>query len=165
MYQHLVKPGETLWSIAADYRLPLSTIAQANPNVNPNNLYISQPLTIPGLPDPNSLPYTIHISTSRHTLTLLRGQETVKTYPIAVGKMLTQTPTGEFIILNKAPNPGGPFGTMWMSLSKQHYGIHGTNDPSSIGKSVSHGCIRMHNKDVEELASIIPIGTKVIIAS
>ncbi|WP_054711833.1 L,D-transpeptidase, partial [Bacillus sp. JCM 19041] len=114
-------------------------------------------------PDPNNLPYTIHISTSGHTLTLLRGQETVKTYPIAVGKMLTQTPTGEFIIINKAPNPGGPFGTMWMSLSKQHYGIHGTNDPSSIGKSVSHGCIRMHNADVEELASTIPIGTKVII--
>ena len=50
-----------------------------------------------------------------------------------------------------------------MSLSKEHYGIHGTNDPSSIGKAVSHGCIRMNNKDVEELARIIPIGTPVSI--
>ena len=52
---------------------------------------------------------------------------------------------------------------MWMSLSKQHYGIHGTNDPSSIGHAVSHGCIRMQNRDVEELASIVPIGTEVVI--
>lgn len=52
---------------------------------------------------------------------------------------------------------------MWMSLSKEHYGIHGTNNPSSIGHAVSHGCIRMHNKDVEKLASIVPIGTQVII--
>ena len=86
-----------------------------------------------------------------------------KQYPIAVGKMLTATPLGNFIIVNKQPNPGGPFGTMWMSLSKEHYGIHGTNDPSSIGHAVSHGCVRMHNKDVEELASIVPIGTQVMI--
>lgn len=75
--------------------------------------------------------------------------------------MLTQTPTGNFVIINKAPNPGGPFGTIWMSLSKQHYGIHGTNDPSSIGQSVSHGCIRMYNEDVEELAATVSIGTRV----
>ena len=77
--------------------------------------------------------------------------------------MLHNTPTGNFIIINKAPNPGGPFGTMWMSLSKEHYGIHGTNNPSSIGKFVSKGCIRMYNSDVEELASIIPLGTPVFI--
>ena len=77
--------------------------------------------------------------------------------------MLHDTPTGNYIIINKAPNPGGPFGTMWMSISKIHYGIHGTNDPSSIGKYVSKGCIRMHNRDVEELAKTIPIGTSVTI--
>lgn len=77
--------------------------------------------------------------------------------------MLTSTPFGNFVIINKAPNPGGPFGTLWMSLSKEHYGIHGTNNPSSIGKAVSKGCIRMYNKDVEELASIVPIGTAVFI--
>ncbi|KKB42026.1 Protein erfK/srfK precursor [Bacillus thermotolerans] len=75
--------------------------------------------------------------------------------------MVSQTPVGDFVIINKAPNPGGPYGTMWMSLSKQHYGIHGTNDPSSIGKFVSRGCIRMHNRDVEELARTVPIGTAV----
>ena len=103
------------------------------------------------------------ISTNNRWLRLFKDRVLQKQYPIAVGRMLHDTPIGEFIIINKAPNPGGPFGTMWMSLSKEHYGIHGTNDPSSIGKSVSRGCIRMHNHDVEELASIIPIGTRVVI--
>ncbi|WP_249727559.1 L,D-transpeptidase, partial [Bacillus paralicheniformis] len=84
-------------------------------------------------------------------------------YPIAVGRIIHERAVGSFIIINKAPNPGGPFGTMWMSLSKEHYGIHGTNDPSSIGHAASHGCIRMQNQDVEELASIVPIGTEVAI--
>jgi lipoprotein-anchoring transpeptidase ErfK/SrfK len=60
-------------------------------------------------------------------------------------------------------NPGGPFGVLWLSLSKQGYGIHGTNDPSSIGKAVSHGCVRMHNRDVLQLAEKVPNGTRVII--
>ncbi len=77
--------------------------------------------------------------------------------------MVTATPIGDFVIVNRQTNPGGPFGAMWLSLSKLHYGIHGTNDPSSIGKAVSHGCIRMFNKDVLELSSLVPNGTKVLI--
>jgi lipoprotein-anchoring transpeptidase ErfK/SrfK len=77
--------------------------------------------------------------------------------------MLTSTPSGTFSIINKAPNPGGPFGSMWLGLSKPHYGIHGTNNPASIGKNVSHGCIRMYNRDVNELARLVPIGTPVYI--
>lgn len=161
MYHHIVKPGESLWAISQDYRLPLAAIIQANPTINPNQLWIGQLIVIPGLPNPDDLPYEIHVSLSNYALTLLQNGNIVKRYPIAVGKMLTQTPVGEFVIINKAPNPGGPFGTMWMSLSKNHYGIHGTNNPSSIGKSVSLGCIRMHNADVEELARTIPIGTRV----
>ncbi|KMK76683.1 L,D-transpeptidase family protein [Alkalihalobacillus pseudalcaliphilus] len=163
MYHHLVKPGETLWQISLDYRTPLENIIQANSGINPNYLTIGQALVIPGFPDPTTLPYEIKVSLTNHRLSLFQHGSLVKEYPIAVGKMLTRTPTGQFIILNKAPNPGGPYGTMWMSLSKQGYGIHGTNNPSSIGHSVSHGCIRMHNHDVEELASMVPIGTRVII--
>jgi lipoprotein-anchoring transpeptidase ErfK/SrfK len=77
--------------------------------------------------------------------------------------MVTATPVGDFVIVNREPNPGGPFGAMWLSLSKIHYGIHGTNNPSSIGKAVSLGCIRMHNHNVLELASIVPNGTRVSI--
>ncbi|MEK4029623.1 MULTISPECIES: L,D-transpeptidase family protein [Bacillaceae] len=158
---HIVKSGETLTSIAADYRIPVSQLIAANPGINIHSIYPGQQLRIPGLPDPSSLPYSISVSLSQRRLTLFRQGKVQKVYPVGVGKMLTETPTGDFVIINKAPNPGGPFGTMWMSLSKKSYGIHGTNNPSSIGKFVSKGCIRMYNRDVEELARTIPIGTPV----
>jgi lipoprotein-anchoring transpeptidase ErfK/SrfK len=105
----------------------------------------------------------IDVSVSQHRLKLFDGNRLIKTYPIAVGKILTQTPYGTFTIINKQRHPGGPFGVFWMGLSKPHYGIHGTNNPSSIGKNVSHGCIRMFNHDVLELSSKVPVGTKVVI--
>ncbi len=163
MLIHTVKAGETLSQIARDYRTPLQSIIAANPGIQPDILYIGQQIMIPGFPNPATLPYHIEISTTHRWLRLYNHHVLQKQYPIAVGRMLHETPAGNFIIINKAPNPGGPFGTMWMSLSKEHYGIHGTNDPSSIGHAVSHGCIRMQNRDVEELASIVPIGTEVII--
>lgn len=160
---HTVKAGETLTQISRDYRTPLVAIIRANPAINPNLIYPGQPIVIPGYPSPATIPYKIDVSLNNRKLRLMKNGVLQKQYPIAVGRILHHTPTGNFIIINKAPNPGGPFGTMWMSLSKQHYGIHGTNDPSSIGKAVSRGCIRMYNKDVEELARIVPIGTGVFI--
>ncbi|WP_318614961.1 L,D-transpeptidase [Sporosarcina sp. YIM B06819] len=105
----------------------------------------------------------IDISTLHHLLRLYDGHHPLDIYPIAVGKMVTSTPMGTYRIINKQSNPGGPFGAFWIGLSKPHYGIHGTNNPVSIGKSVSHGCIRMLNKDVLELASMVRIGTIVFI--
>ncbi|WP_430791418.1 L,D-transpeptidase family protein [Virgibacillus flavescens] len=160
---HTVKSGETLTQISKDYRTPLSAIISANPTINPNLIFPGQSIVIPGIPSPQTIPYQIDVSVNNRWLRLLRDGVVQKQYPIAVGRILHGTPVGNFIIVNKAPNPGGPFGTMWMSLSKEHYGIHGTNDPSSIGKAVSRGCIRMFNKDVEELASIVPVGTMVYI--
>ncbi|MNW52761.1 putative L,D-transpeptidase YkuD [compost metagenome] len=107
--------------------------------------------------------YRIIVDLSDRMLYLLDNNIVVKAYPVGIGKMLTQTPEGEYTIVNKAPNPGGPFGAYWMGLSRPHYGIHGTNDPSSIGHEVSHGCIRMFNEDVVQLASMVPIGTRVTI--
>lgn len=107
--------------------------------------------------------YWLDVSTKKRQLTLFDGSRFVKRYPIAVGKMLTPTPTGNYQIINKEPNPGGPFGVMWMGLSRPHYGIHGTNNPDSIGKMVSHGCIRMYNHDVLKLSKLVPIGTNVYI--
>lgn len=105
----------------------------------------------------------IDVSTSRHQLKLFDNQRLLKVYPIAVGKILTPTPQGTFTIINKQSNPGGPFGVLWMGLSKRHYGIHGTNNPTSIGKNVSHGCIRMYNHDVLDLSSKVSVGTRVVI--
>lgn len=105
----------------------------------------------------------IDVSVRRLRLKLYDASTLIKEYPIAIGKILTPTPNGNYIIINKELNPGGPFGALWMGLSKPHYGIHGTNNPSSIGKRVSHGCIRMHNDDVLELSTFVSIGTNVYI--
>ncbi|MDQ0270670.1 L,D-transpeptidase family protein [Cytobacillus purgationiresistens] len=163
---HIIQRGETLTDIARNYRIPLSQLLSFNPAItNPSIIYIGQRILIPNLTDHTQIPYQIIVSKGNRTLTLLRNGIVQKTYPVAIGKMLTGTPEGQFIIVNREPNPGGPFGVMWLSLSKAGYGIHGTNNPSSIGKAVSHGCIRMHNKDVLELASIVPNGTRVDILS
>ncbi|MCZ8523436.1 MULTISPECIES: L,D-transpeptidase [Paenibacillus] len=107
--------------------------------------------------------YRIIVDLSDRKLHLLEGNIVRNTYPIAVGAMLTQSPEGEYKIVNKVPNPGGPYGSFWMGLSKPHYGIHGTNNPSSIGHAVSHGCIRLLNRDVNALAANVSIGTRVTI--
>lgn len=105
--------------------------------------------------------YSITINVAARTLTLYKNGSWFKSFPVAVGKSSTPTPRGTFTIINKAYNPGGPFGARWLGLSRRGYGIHGTNNPSSIGKAVSNGCIRMHNKDVIELYNLVPVATVV----
>lgn len=105
--------------------------------------------------------YEIIINTQSFTMTLLKDGTTVKTYPIAIGKPSTPTPKGTFRIINKAYKPGGPFGARWLGLNIKGYGIHGTNNPSSIGKAVSNGCIRTYNQNIIELYNTLPIGTLV----
>lgn len=107
--------------------------------------------------------YRIIVDLSDRQLHLLDGNIVTRSFPVGIGRMVTQTPIGEFTIVNKQANPGGPFGVFWMGLSKPHYGIHGTNDPSSIGHLVSQGCIRMYNEDVLALSKIVPIHTRVTI--
>jgi L,D-transpeptidase ErfK/SrfK len=159
---HIVKSGESLHSISRDYRVSLQRLQAANPGIG-QYLHIGQRIQIPGLPEPSTIPYRIVVSVSKRRLSLYHHDKLMKIFPIAVGKMLTTTPIGDFVIVNRQYNPGGPFGVLWMSLSKQGYGIHGTNDPSSIGKAVSHGCIRMYNRDVIQLADMVPNGTRVMI--
>jgi L,D-transpeptidase ErfK/SrfK len=106
----------------------------------------------------------IHVHLDTRILTM-SSDSTIKTYPVAIGKPSTPTPAGEWTIVAKAVNPGGPFGARWMrlSISWGDYGIHGTNNPNSIGKAVSHGCIRLYNEDVIELYDLVGIGTPVSI--
>ncbi|MFC4077586.1 L,D-transpeptidase [Salinithrix halophila] len=110
------------------------------------------------------------VDLSDRRLSLVEGNRVMKSYPVGIGKVLTQTPVGTYTIVNKVPypysRPGGklsPYGTLWMGLSRPGYGIHGTNKPASIGKRVSKGCIRMYNRDVEDLSRHVGIGTRVII--
>ncbi len=116
----------------------------------------------------------IVVSFPDRKLAVVEGSTVIKVYDIAVGKPSTPSPTGEFQIVNHIANPtwygpdkvvgpgvGNPVGTRWMGLSVKGYGIHGTNAPGSIGKAASHGCIRMRNRDVEELFELVGVGVTV----
>ena len=107
--------------------------------------------------------YNIIVNVNAKKLTLFMDGKLFKTYPIASGKISTPTPRGNFKIINKASNPGGPFGVRWLGLNVPggDYGIHGTNNPSSIGKSVSNGCIRTFNNNIVELYNLVSVGTLV----
>ena len=110
--------------------------------------------------------YTIVVDLNDCKLFLVKTdtEQIVKTYTIAGGKPSTPSPIGTWKIIDKGTWTKG-FGTRWMGLNVPwgKYGIHGTNKPFSIGGSTSQGCIRMFNKDVEELYNMIGYGTTVII--
>ncbi len=106
------------------------------------------------------------IDLSIRELYLFSGEKNMKAYPVAIGKPATPTPVGSFSIVTKIVNPSlGALGTRWMGLSKPSYGIHGTNNPASIGTMASLGCVRMYNRDAEEVFALVSIGTSVEIVT
>jgi L,D-transpeptidase ErfK/SrfK len=109
--------------------------------------------------------YHIAIDTTQNTLTLYDHGQISDTYSVTTGKPSTPTPVGDWVIIEKMPNPGGPFGAAWMRISVPNggYAVHGTDDPTSIGQSVSHGCVRMQNTDVMVIYNTVPLGTLVTI--
>jgi lipoprotein-anchoring transpeptidase ErfK/SrfK len=116
----------------------------------------------------------IVVSLEDRKLALLEDGQVKKVYTVAVGKPTTPSPSGTFTIARRVknptyshngktvlPGPGNPVGTRWMGLSVKGYGIHGTNEPKSIGKAASHGCIRMAQKDLEEMYELVSVGETV----
>ncbi len=116
----------------------------------------------------------IVVSLEDKKLALVEDGQVKKVYTVAVGKPSTPSPTGTFTIARRVknptyshngktvlPGPGNPVGTRWMGLSIKGYGIHGTNEPKSIGKAASHGCIRMAKKDLEEMYEMVSVGDTV----
>ena len=63
------------------------------------------------------------------------------------------------------PGPDNPIGPRWIGLDKKGFGIHGTNEPRSIGRSASHGCIRLRNREVEEFFRMVSVGDVVKIGA
>lgn len=110
--------------------------------------------------------YAILIDIEEKKLYLIEGNKHVKEYPVATGKSGFPSPLGSWKIVSKG-SWGGGFGERWLGLNVPwgKYGIHGTNRPGSIGRNASHGCIRMYNKDITELYSLVTYGTKVIIVN
>ncbi|GAB6085437.1 L,D-transpeptidase family protein [Alkaliphilus crotonatoxidans] len=115
-------------------------------------------------PDYNDLKILIDIAEKR--LYLLNGNELIKKYTIASGREGHPSPIGSWKVVQKA-KWGGGFGTRWLGLNVPwgRYGIHGTNKPNSIGYNASAGCIRMHNRDVEDLYQYVKQGTPVAIVN
>lgn len=116
----------------------------------------------------------ILVSLEDRKLALMEDGQVKKVYTVAVGKPTTPSPTGTYTIARRVknptyshdgktvlPGPGNPVGTRWMGLSVKGYGIHGTNEPRSIGKASSHGCIRMARKDLEEMYEMVSVGDTV----
>ncbi len=102
-------------------------------------------------------------------------------FPVAIGRRGSETPTGEYTIANKVknptwfppswaieeepvpPGPDNPLGDRWMGLPIKGYGIHATNEPSSVGLDVSHGCMRMYPEHADDLYELVSVGTPVLI--
>ncbi|TMW74110.1 L,D-transpeptidase [Alteribacter natronophilus] len=124
-------------------------------------------------------PYVI-ADLDRLELAFIQDGEVRQVFPVAAGSKEKLTPVGEFTLTVKAADPyyrkkdipGGdkdnPLGTRWLGFDAREtdgrvYGIHGTNNPDSIGKRATAGCIRMNNADVEILFEELPLGTRIFV--
>lgn len=145
----------------------------------------------PGSPSdtPNvSDPFLIHISIKESFIEVRAGEKLAAAFPVTVGSHQTVSPIGKWKVMKVVklpsfrydpemlkhgerssnfhllpPGPNNPVGVIWIALNKKGIGIHGTNDPDSIGRSASHGCIRLANWDVVKLAGLVKPGMPVII--
>jgi peptidoglycan hydrolase-like protein with peptidoglycan-binding domain len=130
----------------------------------------------------------VEVDANRQQVKAYEGDKVVAIYPATVGSEDRPTPKGEFKVmkitenpvyhydpalhfrgvhvnekLDLPPGPNNPVGAVWIDLSAEGYGIHGTPDPDKISKSASHGCIRLTNWDALELAKHLSKGTPVVI--
>ena len=116
----------------------------------------------------------IVVSIPDRKLAVLEGGRIVQIFETAVGAPKSPSPSGFYQIVNSIADPTwytkgkivppgkcNPLGTRWLGLSRKGYGIHGTNRPDSIGRNASHGCIRMRNREVEELFKMVAVGDRV----
>jgi lipoprotein-anchoring transpeptidase ErfK/SrfK len=122
--------------------------------------------------------YHIQVDVAAHQITVFNGTEVMYQGPVAVGTPATPTPPGLYYtrVLLQTPDPQSVYGPYAYGLSAHsdalttfaggdaEIGIHGNNDASALGKSVSHGCIRMDNADIRMLTKVLPLGTPVQIS-
>jgi len=176
--EYVVKPGDSVARIARRFGTTVELIQHSNQLADPNLIKAGDRLRI------FTGKFRIDVNKSRNDLVVSLNDEFFKRYRVGTGKF-GKTPTGTFRISDKIVNPvwwrpdgkevpyGDPeniLGTRWMALRAAEdtedvrgYGIHGTWEGETIGKAESAGCIRMHNKDVEELFRLVSLGTEVTI--
>lgn len=124
----------------------------------------------------------LQICRSTHRVMLYCGNHAIKTYSVAVGRAGWETPLGSFKVFQMlrdpiwihpltgetfaADDPGNELGHYWIGFAKvgdNCVGFHGTPHPRTVGQSLSHGCIRMYERDIEELFLQVSIGTMVTV--
>jgi lipoprotein-anchoring transpeptidase ErfK/SrfK len=180
LFSNIIVPGSELYTVASGDSLSkiarkFSTTVELIKKTNS----LKSDIIVPGVAlKVQSRPFSVIVDNTQCVLTVLLGDEVIKTYDVATGKN-NCTPIGVFQVKDKlvdpvwynkgiavpAGDPGNVLGTRWMGLTtpQSGYGIHGTTEPESIGYQATEGCVRMRNEDVEELYSIIPAGTSVTI--
>lgn len=164
-----VKPGDTLIKIAKEHGTTVELIMKSN-NLIHTLIKPMMKLKV------STAKYSILVDKSQNILMLKSNEEVLKTYTVSTGTD-NSTPSGTYKVINKLTNPtwykagaivppGSPeniLGSRWLGINLSSYGIHGTTDETSIGKHITEGCVRMKNSDVEELYTIVPVGTEVTI--
>jgi lipoprotein-anchoring transpeptidase ErfK/SrfK len=172
---YLVQKGDSLMKIAKAFKATPDLIARVNNLTNRTMIREGSRLKVV------KGPFSAVVSKKEYTLDVYLDDVMVRTYKVGLGEH-GSTPTGTWRVKNKLENPtyfpprGGkvvqaddpsnPLGEHWLGLegvsgeakNQERYGIHGTNEPASIGKDSSLGCIRMHNADVGELYTMLIIG-------
>jgi len=167
--EYEVKPGDSLYKIAKQFGTNVELIMRVN--------HLDNSLIKPGMKlKIITAVFSIDVDKAARTLTLKADGEVLKVYPVGIGAD-NSTPVGEFKITARIVNPvwyrtgaivpagssDNILGARWLGLSEPGYGIHGTVDNKPIQEQKTQGCVRMMNKDVEELFDIVPVGTKVTI--
>lgn len=169
--EYKVSSGDSLSKIAKKYNTTVDLIKKSN-GLKSDLIRIGQKLKVV------KTKFSIFVDKSQNVLFLKRGSEILKTYRIATGAN-NGTPVGDFKIVTKlkdpvhyrrdikavigAENDQNLIGTRWMGFDLPSYGIHGHAVTDDLGKQVTKGCVRMLNKDVEELFMIVPRKTTVTI--
>ncbi|HLG98581.1 MAG TPA: L,D-transpeptidase [Bryobacteraceae bacterium] len=171
-------------------RFHISPALLSNLNPGKNLANAGEQIMVPNV-QRNYMPQAakIVVSRSRGAVTVLAPDETILAqYPATMGSEHDPLPIGEWKITGVqqnppfhynpdlfwdakpedskatiAPGPRNPVGVVWIALSKEHYGIHGTPRPGEIGHTESHGCIRLTNWDAEELSHMVKPGTPAIL--
>ncbi len=163
---YIVEPGDTLGKIARRHGTTVELLRASN-RIRGDFIRAGQQLKV------TKARFNVVVDKSQNTLILKGGEEVVKVYRCSTGAGGI-TPVGTFKVTSRmvdpvwkgvvAPgDPENPLGSRWMGFDIPEYGIHGTNDPDSIGKPVTQGCVRLLNSDAEELYSLLPEGTPVTI--
>jgi lipoprotein-anchoring transpeptidase ErfK/SrfK len=151
----------------------------------PENSGAAPAVPAPAGPDPAQM-VSLYVSTKENMLEVYAGAKLAAAFPVTIGSEQTASPIGDWKVKAIAklptfrwdrkmlehgergshfhllpPGPNNPVGVLWIALNKKGIGLHGTDDPDSIGRSASHGCVRLANWDIVKLAELVKPGVAV----